>query len=38
MRIPAAVPVYSSDEVVRWGDQPGFALYWALREGKVVYG
>jgi hypothetical protein len=24
-------------EVARWGDQPGSALYWAPREGKVVH-
>lgn len=38
LRIPADVLVYSADEVQRWGSQPGSALYWALREGKVVYG
>jgi len=38
LRIPVDVLVYSSDEVERWGAQPGSALYWALREGKVVYG
>lgn len=38
MRIPVDVLVYSSDDVGRWGDQPGSALYWALREGKVLYG
>ncbi|ATE58846.1 nucleotidyltransferase domain-containing protein [Thauera sinica] len=38
LRIPADVLVYSADEVQRWGNQPGAALYWALQEGKVVYG
>lgn len=38
LRVPADVLVYSADEVSRWGAQPGTALYWALREGKVVYG
>ncbi len=38
LRIPVDVLVYSTEDVVRWGDQPGSALYWALREGKVVYG
>lgn len=38
LRIPADVLVYSADEVQSWGGQPGTALYWALREGKVVYG
>jgi predicted nucleotidyltransferase len=30
--------VYSRDEVARWGGQPGTALYWALKEGKVLHG
>ena len=38
LRIPVDVLVYSSADVARWGDQPGSALFWALREGKVVYG
>lgn len=38
LRVPADVLVYSTDEVRRWGQQPGSALYWALREGKVVHG
>lgn len=38
LRIPADVLVYSSEDVEKWGDQPGSALYWALREGRVVYG
>lgn len=38
LRIPADVLVYSTDEVSRWGAQPGSVLYWALREGKVVHG
>ncbi len=38
LRVPADVLVYSADEVRRWGAEPGTALYWALREGKVVYG
>ena len=38
LRVPVDVLVYSRDEVNRWGDQPGTALYWALREGRVVYG
>lgn len=38
--LPAAfdVLVYSREEVERWGRQPGSALYWALKEGKVMYG
>jgi predicted nucleotidyltransferase len=38
LRVPADILVYSEDEVERWGSQPGSALYWALREGKVVFG
>lgn len=38
LRIPVDVLVYSHDEVERWRDQPGWAGYWALREGRVVYG
>lgn len=38
LRIPVDILVFSADEVERWGDQPGTALYWALREGRVVYG
>jgi predicted nucleotidyltransferase len=38
LRIPVDLLVYSRADVERWGDQPGSALYWALREGKVVYG
>lgn len=38
LRIAADVLVYSRDEVKRWRDEPGTALYWALKEGRVVYG
>jgi predicted nucleotidyltransferase len=38
VRIPVDVLVFSIDEVAPWGDQPGSALYWALREGKTVRG
>ena len=38
LRIPVDVLVYSSEEVERWGHQPGTALFWAMREGRVVYG
>lgn len=31
------VLVYSEDEVAEWGALPGTALYWALKEGKVLY-
>ncbi len=38
LRVPVDVLVYSRAEVYRWGSQTGTALYWALREGRVVYG
>jgi predicted nucleotidyltransferase len=38
LRIPTDILVYSTEEVARWGEQPGSALYRALREGTVVYG
>jgi predicted nucleotidyltransferase len=38
LRIPVDILVYSTGDVARWGDQPGSALYWALREGKILYG
>ena len=38
LRVPVDVLVYSRAEVNQWGHQPGTALYWALREGKVVHG
>lgn len=38
LRIPVDLLVYSRADVERWGDQPGSALFWALREGKVMYG
>lgn len=38
LRIPVDILVYSHADVERWGNQPGSALFWALREGKIVYG
>ena len=38
LRIPVDLLVYSRSDVERWGKQPGSALFWALREGKVMYG
>ncbi len=29
--------ICSEEEVADWGGLPGTALYWALREGKVLY-
>jgi len=37
LRIPVDVVVASEKEVEDWGGLPGTALYWALREGEVVY-
>lgn len=31
------VLVVSEEEVSDWGHLPGTALYWALKEGKVLY-
>lgn len=38
LRVAADVLVYSREEVQRWSNQPGTALYWAMKEGQVVYG
>lgn len=38
LRMAVDVLVYSRDEVNRWGQQPGTALYWALKEGRIVHG
>ena len=38
LRLPVDVLVYSRAEVDQWGHQPGTALYWALKEGKVMHG
>jgi predicted nucleotidyltransferase len=37
LHLPVEVLVYSSDDVVCWGDQVGRALYWARRRGNVVW-
>ena len=37
LRIPVDLLVYSDEDVDHYGDQPGSALFWALREGKVVH-
>jgi hypothetical protein len=31
------VLVYSEEEVAQRGQVPGTVIYWALREGEVVY-
>ncbi|MCK5661181.1 MAG: nucleotidyltransferase domain-containing protein [Methanosarcinales archaeon] len=38
LRVPVDILVYSRDEVKRYGNIMGTALYPALREGKVIYG
>jgi predicted nucleotidyltransferase len=38
LRIPVDVLVYSSDEIARLAHQTGTALYWAMKEGKIVHG
>lgn len=38
LRLTADVLVYSRDEVNQWSHQTGTALYWASKEGRVVYG
>ncbi|MEW6487387.1 MAG: nucleotidyltransferase domain-containing protein [Thermodesulfobacteriota bacterium] len=35
--IPVDILVCSEQEAADWGHLPGTALYWALREGKVLY-
>jgi predicted nucleotidyltransferase len=37
LAIPVDVLVVSEQEVEDWGHLPGPALYWALREGRVLY-
>ena len=38
LRIPVDILVYSSQEVQHWSEQPGTALFWAMRKGKVLFG
>lgn len=35
--MPVDVLVVSEGEVSDWGHLPGTAMYWALKEGKVLY-
>jgi len=37
LRIPVDILVFSSAELEQWGQVPGTALYWALREGRIVH-
>ncbi|HRI38112.1 MAG TPA: nucleotidyltransferase domain-containing protein [Nitrospira sp.] len=34
---PVDVLVVSEGEIADWGHLPGTAMYWALKEGKVLY-
>jgi uncharacterized protein len=38
LRIPVDVLVASVEEVARYAGEPGHVLYWALKDGRVVYG
>jgi len=37
LRLPIDVMVVSEQDVNNWGALPGTALYWALKEGEVLY-
>lgn len=37
LEIPVDVIVSSIQEIDDWGHLPGTALYWALKEGKVLH-
>jgi len=34
--LPVDVMVVSENDVIEWGHLPGTALYWALKDGKVL--
>lgn len=36
LQLPVDVMVVSEDDIEEWGNLPGTALYWALKEGKVL--
>jgi predicted nucleotidyltransferase len=36
LRLPVDVMVVSESDIEEWGQLPGTALYWALKEGKVL--
>jgi predicted nucleotidyltransferase len=38
LKISVDVIVASEADVACYSDQPGHLLYWAIREGRVVYG
>ena len=35
--LPVDILVCSEQELADWGELPGSILYWALKEGKVLY-
>jgi len=37
LRLPVDVMVVSEQDVKDWGALPGTALYWAIKEGQVLY-
>lgn len=37
MGLPVDILVCSEQEIADWAHLPGTALYWALKEGKVLY-
>lgn len=38
LRVAVDVLVASADEVAHYARQPGHVLYWAMKEGREVYG
>jgi len=36
LQLPVDVMVVSEDDIEEWGKLPGTALYWTLKEGKVL--
>jgi len=38
LRVPIDILVYSQAEAKALARQPGTAFYWAMKEGRVVYG
>ncbi|MFM2058026.1 MAG: hypothetical protein RLY71_2411 [Pseudomonadota bacterium] len=38
LRIPVDVLVATEAEISRYAEQPGHVLYWAIKDGQVMYG
>lgn len=38
LRVPVDLIVVSSDELERYGREPGSVYWWALKEGRVLHG